>query len=202
MYISLEANIGVGKSTLLPKLAKIMKMIPVEENLEKDGDFLKALGEFNEDSSKAYELQMTINRYRVGVSDDTRSGSYILERSMLSDIVFATVMYQMGDISESEFKLFSAISEGQLAKNAPDVAVYLACDPKVSYERLRSRGREEESNVTLDYVTQLENAHETILAELCYKLDIALVRLDYTEFQSPEAVADATQRMLNLVHNI
>ena len=99
-YISLEANIGVGKSTLLPLLAKELDVNHVEEDLSEDSSFLKALGEYNKDSSTAIDLQLTINKYRVKVAKETLMGVHLVERSMLSDLVFAKVMCDMGDISK------------------------------------------------------------------------------------------------------
>ena len=64
MYISLEASIGVGKSTLLPSLAKELGITPVEEDLASGGEFLTALGKFNEDKTQAFQLQITINKLR------------------------------------------------------------------------------------------------------------------------------------------
>jgi deoxyadenosine/deoxycytidine kinase len=69
--------------------------------------------------------------------------------------------------------------------------VYLACDPEVSFKRMSERGRPEESNNTLEYITQLEDAHEDMLPDLCEKFDIPFLRLDYTHFMRPGEVAES-----------
>ena len=190
-YISIEANIGVGKSTLVPLLAKELDMVHVVEDLSSEGAFLTALGNYNENADLALELQLAINDYRVGVAKNTVMGLHVVERSMMSDMVFAQVMNQRGDISNGDLRLFEAVSMAKLSLFSPEVCVYLACDPIISFERMQMRGREEESNNTLEYLTQLEDAHMDILPQLCDKLNIPLLIVGYTDFGDPVEIAHA-----------
>ena len=197
-YISLEANISVGKSTLLPKLAKELDMNHIPEDLGADGDFIKALAEFNEDPDKAIDLQITINEYRVKVAKETFIGEHIVERSMLSDLVFAKVMNDRGDISNGDYKLFTALAEVKISMLPPEMVVYLYCDPVVAYRRMKDRNRPEESNNTLEYLMELGYAHDDMLPDLCDKFDIPLLRLDYTHFMNPKDVSHAIKTMRRL----
>lgn len=199
-YISLEANISVGKSTLLPKLAKILELNPIPEDLCEDGEFLKSLGEYNKDHSKAIDLQLSINNYRVRVAKDTFLGQHLVERSMLSDMVFTRVMRDRGDISHGDYKLFMALAEVKLSMMPPEIAVHLYCDPVVAFERMKLRSRAEESENTLEYLTALEDAHGDMLIDLCEKFDIPFLRLDYTDFLEPQVVADAIKTMRRILY--
>lgn len=40
------------------------------------------------------------------------------------------------------------------------VAVYLRTSPEVVFDRMKKRGRPEEANVSLEYLTQLHKSHE------------------------------------------
>lgn len=40
------------------------------------------------------------------------------------------------------------------------ISVYLRSTPEVVYERMKARGRPEESSVTLEYLQQLHDSHE------------------------------------------
>ena len=197
-YISLEANISVGKSTLLPKIAELLNMNPIPEDLTKDGEFLKALAEFNEDPDKAIDLQLTINEYRVRVATGTFIGEHLVERSMMSDMIFAKVMNDRGDISNGDYKLFMALAEVKISVLPPEMVVYLYCDPVVAYRRMKDRNRPEESNNTLEYLMELGYAHDDMLPDLCDKFDIPLLRLDYTHFMDPKDVAHAIKTMRRL----
>jgi len=198
MYISLEASIGVGKSTLLPKLAEEMGITAVEEDLASGSEFLTALGEFNEDKSKALNLQLTLNKLRNNLAKSHLIGEYLTERSMLSDIVFTKVMADSGFMSKSDYKLFYAMAMENLRKNPPSTVVYLACDAQVAFDRMTSRGRAEESTNDLQYMVDLEAAHEFMLVDMCAELDIPFVRLDYNNFVEAEVVADAINRIMFL----
>lgn len=198
MYISLEASIGVGKSTLLPKLAKELGIEAVVEDLASGSDFLEALGEFNKDKTKALQLQCTINRLRNELAKSHLVGEYLTERSMLSDIVFTKVMADSGFMSESDYKLFYSMAMENLRANPPHTVVYLACDAQVAYDRMTSRGRAEESTNDLQYMIDLEEAHEDMLVDMCAELDIPFLRLDYNNYLNCEVVADAVNRMIFL----
>ena len=195
MYISLEASIGVGKSTLLPSLAKELGITPVEEDLASGGEFLTALGKFNEDKTQAFQLQITINKLRNELAKTHMIGEYLTERSMFSDIVFTKVMYNSGFMTQNEYNLFYSMAIANVQMNPPSVVVHLACEPKVAFARMVSRARSEETTNDLQYMIDLENAHEDMLVEMCADLDIPFVRIDYNHFVDAKIVADAINRI-------
>ena len=199
-YISIEASIGVGKSTILPSLAEELKMVPVEEDLSKEGAFLASLKKYNENRSSAIELQTTINNYRNALAKDKLFGQHLFERSMMSDIVFAKVMMDRGEISRGDYKLFKSLAEVRLALNPPEIAVFLSCDPKVAFKRMKDRGRPEESSNKLDYMIQLEEAHEDMLVDISNKIGVPLIRIDYTDFVSAESVANSIRILQEIMH--
>ena len=195
MYISLEASIGVGKSTLLPKLAEVMGITAVEEDLTSGSEFLAALGEFNKDKSKALNLQVTLNKIRNELAKSHLVGEYLTERSMLSDIVFTKVMADSGFMSQGDYRLFYSMAIENLRANPPATVVYLACDAQNAYDRMISRGRAEESTNDLQYMIDLEAAHEDMLVDMCAELDIPFIRFDYNNFVEADIVADAINRI-------
>ena len=195
MYISLEASIGVGKSTLLPMLAEELGITAVEEDLTSGSEFLEALDKFNKDKSKALNLQVTLNKIRNRLAKSHLVGEYLTERSMLSDIVFTKVMADSGFMPKSDYRLFYSMAMENLRNNPPETVVFLACDAQVAYDRMMSRGRSEESNNDLQYMIDLEEAHEDMLVEMCSDLDIPFIRLDYNSFVDPKIVANSINRM-------
>ena len=199
-YISLEANIGVGKSTLLPLVAEELRLLPVEENLGSDGAFLVALGNYNENPSLALELQLTINDYRREVARFTLFDQHIVERSMLSDMVFTKVMHDRGDISLGDYKLFMATANNRLSVFKPRIAVQLMCDPDVAFNRMKGRARAEESNNDLEYITQLENAHLDMLPDLCWNFSIPLIQIEYTNYGDPKEIAHSINAVRNTIN--
>ena len=199
-YISLEANIGVGKSTLLPLLAEELRLLPIIEDLGSDSAFLAALGNFNRDPSLALELQLTINDYRADLARKTLFDQHIVERSMLSDMVFTKVMHDRGDISLGDFKLFNATASHRLSIFKPRIAVHLECSPIEAYERMRGRNRDEESNNSYNYIEQLEFAHREMLPDLCDAFSIPLITIEYTNYGDPKDIAHSINAVRNTIN--
>ena len=48
----------------------------------------------------------------------------------------------------------------------PDVFVYLDVDPKVAFERIKSRGRKSEKDMPLEYLTNLHVLYEQLICEI------------------------------------
>ena len=51
------------------------------------------------------------------------------------------------------------IDEGEI-DTAVDLFVYLRTSPEIAFERMRSRNRPEERNVTIDYLREIHDLHE------------------------------------------
>jgi hypothetical protein len=66
----------------------------------------------------------------------------------------------------------------------------LYSDPDITYSRLVSRGRSQESKQTLLTIAELEQAHLTILPIICEDLGVELVELEWSDFGSISRVAN------------
>ncbi|MCF6239697.1 MAG: deoxynucleoside kinase, partial [Candidatus Marinimicrobia bacterium] len=92
----------------------------------------------------------------------------ILERSIYTDkYVFAKNLYAVGAMNDSEWQVYGQLwdflSENYCDK--PDRIIYLRTPAEVCLERIRSRGREEEKAMPLDYLKRLEDLHDTWLLD-------------------------------------
>ena len=60
-----------------------------------------------------------------------------------------------------------------------DLIVYLRADPKVSYQRMQCRGRNEESDVPLAFIQSLHNVYEDWLIEQKFgQIDVPVLVFD------------------------
>ena len=176
MLISIEGNIGTGKTTLInilkKKFGKKNSVIFVEEPLNqwlnlKDKDGKNILGKFYEDQERwSYSFQMHafITRSKDILRQNTDENVIIIERSVLTDCnVFAKLLYNSGKISEMEWKLYNEwfiwLTE-HFASVKPDKFVYLRAEPEVSYQRMIKRTRDEENNVPLEYLQAVSEKHD------------------------------------------
>tara|TARA_Y100000385_G_C13096336_1_gene641569 strand:+ start:2401 stop:3120 length:720 start_codon:yes stop_codon:yes gene_type:complete len=176
MLISIEGNIGTGKTTLINILKKKFtnkgSVIFVEEPLQQwlnlvDKDGSNILGKFYGDQERwSYSFQMHafITRSKDILNQNTRDNVVIIERSVLTDCnVFATLLHESGKISELEWKLYNewfSWLTGHFKKVKPDKYIYLKADPEVSFNRMVKRTRDEETNIPLEYLEQVADKHD------------------------------------------
>lgn len=171
--VSIEANIGAGKSTFLKEFGsrwpKTFNIIyePLEEWQEKYADVdNNILGIFYGDIERwSYTFQTNafitrIQKYELEKKDDKIN---LMERSVYSDNkIFAQMLRDDGKINDIEWKLygnwFNWLNEKFSAK--PESIIYLRCDPEIAYKRVKKRQRNEEENITLDYLKRLHKYHD------------------------------------------
>jgi deoxyadenosine/deoxycytidine kinase len=174
--ISIEGNIGAGKSTFLKIIARTLSVQPVFEPHAKwqsiaGGENL--LDKFYTDPQRwAYTFQTYAFVTRVFEQEKSAKTStlrhHIVERSVYSDrYCFAKNAFEMGMMTPLEWSLyqewFGWLVEGYTKK--PRGFIYLRVDPAVCYARLVKRNRSEEQAVSLDYLTKIHEKHERWLIE-------------------------------------
>ncbi|HCG9221690.1 TPA: deoxynucleoside kinase [Vibrio parahaemolyticus] len=154
-YITLEGNIGVGKSTLLKRLAERLGWEAVEEGIEFDAGFQALLKQRYEDPSpeNVAKLQLYIANFmaeRINALDPNKN--YVVERS-----VFATELFSL---AAGRGDIIDAIAGHVLRVPPPLFYLYLSAPPEVCLSRIQQRDRDGESGISLDYLKTLHTIHE------------------------------------------
>ena len=182
-YVSISGNIASGKSTLLDALMD-EGYSTVPEDL--GDDFLDLLDSYNKDPSTAIDLQNYINDYRWADAQHSYKASftYVHERCIADDIVFTSVMAARGEISQQDADVFMDKALSRLAENPPRKIIYLYCHPEIGFERMRNRGRAEETGQNLLRIAELEEAHLRLLPLIADQLNIGYVEMDWTNYGS------------------
>jgi len=192
MLISIEGNIGTGKSTFVEilKLACNDKNIvflkePVDQWLSLiDSDGENILGKFYGDQTRwSYTFQMNAFITRCKLIMDTikshdKDTVIVMERSVLTDRhVFATLLKETGKISQMEWALYDQWFNWltvEFKDVIPDIFFYLKADSNVSFERMRLRGRGEEKQIPIEYLESVSIKHDKWLIEEsnCTTIDV------------------------------
>ena len=173
MLVSIEGNIGSGKSTVIEYLKSlndnqfIFVDEPVSEWLEiKDKNGMNALDCFYSDQKKnsfCFQVLTYITRLKklMNVIKNNKDNKIIItERSIETDInVFAKMLYNDDLLSSIEwitynywfdtFKEFSSVSK----------IIYIKVTPEKCLERIANRNRVEEEGIKLDYLYKCHNYH-------------------------------------------
>ncbi|UJF19490.1 deoxynucleoside kinase [Vibrio sp. SS-MA-C1-2] len=190
--ISVEGNIGAGKSTLLPKLAEALGFHYLLEPVDSDPEFLRLLTEFNKETDSV-SARNNFQRYMTNLRADMlknvdQNGSYIIERSLLSDLVFthATMANyeKTAEDAGQHMDCYKHLIGRLLDYPVVNVCVYLRTTPKISYDRMYNRGREAEMKTPLSYIEDLSTFHDAVLPQACRKSGTHLITVNWDQPQS------------------
>merc|ERR1711942_21167 len=172
--ITVEGNVGAGKSTLLnffglyPEVAVHKEPLSIWKNLN-GSDFLGLVMADPKRWGLAFESLVALTMAEIHLADHKDfTGSLlhpvkVMERSLFScRHVFIENLAPM--LTGGEV----AILDGwySLLVNRPefdtkvDLTIYLRTSPQVAFERVRGRGREEESPITIQHIQKLHDLHE------------------------------------------
>lgn len=171
--VSIEGNIGCGKSTMLNKLRHLAetrlsqnKMKVLTEPVDEWAALLDR--SYNDPSRWCFTVNVKVlMSLKEWFPQDPSAARqmFITERSPLcSRFVFAAVHKTAGTMDALEGALFEEVCEKTGIWN-PDAVIYVRTDPEVCYERLRLRDRACEKTLTFDYLTLLHDQHERVFVD-------------------------------------
>jgi deoxyguanosine kinase len=174
VLLSLEGNIGSGKSTVLRKLKEmypdwIYVDEPVNEWLGlKNADGESLLEVFYKDKARwSYTFQNAAVLYRYKKlraaidSLDGKPAVVVMERCLETDRqIFCKMLHKDGFIDDLEKKLYEDWFD-HLNSMVPSVDgyIYINTGPELSFSRVAKRAREGESVIPLEYLQELDKYH-------------------------------------------
>jgi deoxyguanosine kinase len=171
LIITLDGNIGVGKSTLLKLIGQMLQDVEIvlepvnewEKLVSDDGKSL--LSHFYEDSVRwGYTFQNCAILTRIletrKVLSSTKKKVIITERSVLTDLhVFAKMNYELGNINSLEWSLYKKWFDGYSNEIPIDAVIYVTTSVETANERIKIRDRKGEGGIPLEYLQKLDEYH-------------------------------------------
>lgn len=176
---TLEGNIGAGKTTLLQLLERnipncLILSEPVGEWKAVGGENL--LNCFYTDPKRwcfTFEVFSMISKLKA-LKEALKSDAeiIIMERSLYSDKSFHNLSYFLEKLDLKEMKILQDLYNNFI-KEYPGFngVIYLNTDLKTCMERIKKRGRKEETAITEDYLKKLADQLQTIEFR-CPKLEV------------------------------
>jgi deoxyadenosine/deoxycytidine kinase/ribonuclease HI len=174
--ISIEGNIGSGKSTLIEKLRTAYKdysnicflQEPVDiwnTITDKEGNTM--LSKFYTDAKKySFAFQMMAYISRLSLLKNALKENYdiiVVERSMFTDkMVFAKMLYEDGNIEDVEYQIYNKWFHHFIEELPPIHVIYVKTTPEVAFERVVKRSRTGEI-IPLEYLINCHKYHENWL---------------------------------------
>ena len=161
-FIVVAGNIGVGKSTLVTLLSQHLSWQPFYEP-EGENPYLADF--YNDMRTWAFQSQVFFLARRLQTHRQVLDypASAIQDRSVYEDAeIFAANLYQSGMMSERDYRCYVDLYRGLTAfLPPPDLVVYLRATVSTLVERISQRGRGYESDISPDYLAQLNELYES-----------------------------------------
>ena len=213
--ISIEGNIGSGKSTKVQDLKRFYEqkgrkdILFIQEPVDTwdsvvDKDGTPILVNYYKDNKRfAFRLQMLAYISRLKLLRDAIKKGYkyiITERCVATDRnVFSKMLYDKGDIEQDEYIIYNKWFEEFITDVPIGAIVYIKADPDVCLERVNVRAREGE-NIPIEYLQECSKYHdEWIDKENVPKLVIDANR-DFN--QNPESREETLKMIDEFIHSL
>ncbi len=156
-YVAVEGAIGVGKTSVVTRLAERLDAATVLEEVGQN-PFLKDFYDGKGGAPFQVELFYLLSRYR---QQQELLQRHLFQQVTLSDYVFdKSKLFAYLTLDDNELliydKLYGLLSE---SVPPPDLVVYLQAPTEVLLRRIRQRGRPEEGALSEDYLAEVNRAY-------------------------------------------
>ena len=184
--VSIEGNIGSGKSTVINTLQENYKSNdkvyfleePVSEWVEiKDSDGKNIIEKFYEDQEHysfsfqmmAYISRLAMLKRAIKYCKEKGIKLIICERSLQTDKnVFCKMLHDSGKIEDINFQIYNKWFSEFISEIPLIYFVYIKTEPKIAHERVLKRNRKGE-NISVEYLEMCSMYHDNWLIENCVR---------------------------------
>jgi len=166
--ISIEGNIGSGKSTIINLLKKFDHIVFLPEPVEEwttitDLDGKNIIEKYYADQKRyAFPFQMMayITRLKQLLERPESDCIVITERCVYTDReIFAKMLYDTGLIEEIEYSIYLRWFDFFIKNIEVNNFIYLRTDPEICEKRITHRNRKGET-IPLEYLVKCHQYHE------------------------------------------
>lgn len=179
--ISVEGNIGAGKTTILDTIASKLqteqpsrKIVIVREPVDEWSEIKDPitgetiLQKFYSDVHRySFAFQVMafatrISAIKNAIRAHPECDVFLCERSLDADgFIFAKMMYDDGAIDPVSYQVYRKIYESTVDEFPLHKIMYLNISPELCSERILKRARNGEENISLDYLRRCYDYHES-----------------------------------------
>lgn len=194
-FITIEGNIGAGKTTLAEMLARDLDAGLILEQFD-DNPFLP---EFYKDPvHKAFPLELFFMAERYQQLQETIQ-KQLFQKLLISDYLFSkSLLFAQTNLKENELDLYIRlfkIIHSQLPK--PDLVLYLHTSVDQLLKNIEKRGRDYEKDIKRDYLQKIEHAYFDHFKQLKNQSTVIILKADQVDFVNREIDYLRIKKILN-----
>jgi deoxyadenosine/deoxycytidine kinase len=217
--ISIDGNIGSGKSTLMGELEIIFhdnKNIvflkePTKdwENITDEND-ITILQKFYENPSKygfSFQIMAYISRLKIMKEEFAKNPNaiFITERSLFTDkFVFAKMLFDSGNIELVNYKIYLEWFNTFADEFPVSKVIYVNTDPEICHQRIEKRSRTGESNIPIEYLQNCHKYHNNMLdvnSDDCVCKEQLVLNGNIDIYENKEQLNEWIDKINNFIHN-
>lgn len=189
--IEICGGIASGKTTFA-SLFNQNNLTPLYEDFKKS-PFWEAF--YRNPGKYIFETEISfilLHYHQIKLALESDKGNLICDFSFLLDFAYA----KMG-LSSSKLHVFECVLE-EIKKELPipDLIVYLDCDAQTGLNRIKRRGRAEESSINLDFLNSLNQALALEVEKIKSQVPIITVNSSEKDFANDESTK---KKMIKLI---
>lgn len=177
--ITIDGNIGCGKTSILNHLHKFMKY-PID--LEPVENWQKYLDEIYKENKNMFNFQVKIWLDRCWIqntniiNDNTINKIFVERNPYFIKNCFIELSKNNNLITETEYNTLLELHSktDNIWKNYKKI--YIRSRPEKCYNRILKRNRQSENNITLEYLKSIHEYHEKAVSKL--KDDVIIINID------------------------
>ena len=217
--ISIDGNIGSGKSTLMGNLKSyfsnntnvVFLKEPVDEwETITDENNTTILEKFYENPSKygfSFQIMAYISRLDVIRKEIKKNPNaiFISERSLFTDkLVFAKMLFDSGNIELVNYKIYLKWFDTFADDFPVSKVIYVNTDPEICHMRIEKRSRTGESNIPLEYLQNCHKYHNNMLdvnSEDCVCKNQLVLNGNVDMYENKEQINEWIEQINTFIHN-
>lgn len=163
--ITIDGNIGAGKTTILNHLHKNNKITIDLEPVENWIPYLNKI--YSGENKNTYNFQIKVWLDRCWVQEKSNNIMMLMERSpYFIRNVFVEKALEDNTITVEEYEILKNLHDKTNELWKPNAYIYLSSDPEMCLQRILKRGRQCEKYITLEYITRLNELHSIKINEM------------------------------------
>ena len=190
---TIDGNIGCGKTTILNYLHKYKNIQIDLEPVDKwksflDNIYLSKTGYFN------FQIKVWLDRAWIQEKDN--KSIILMERSpFFIRNTFNENDYINNNINEDEYNVINEMYAKTDTIWKSNLYIYLRSSPAKCLERVKYRGRNNEQNISLEYLTDIHNLHEKTY-KLALETDLNIIIIDVNN----KSIHEIAQEILTIIY--